>query len=738
MRTLLIVLFLTTGSILCAQKASTWIESGDRAMEESEFYTAAQRYQEAWLLDSSSFDLTVKYAEALRLSKQYRGAERLYEKAYEKDQGRIFEKGLFWLAAMQKLNGNYREALRNYKRYLRGIRREKDSYEYKKSEKEIESILFAMNARSDSGEVEINHVSQPVNTQDAEFSPYPGPDSLLYFSRIATGDLDDDEQALSKIYSAQKAFEKIDNPELLDNAINTAGMHQANLTFTPDETRVYFSRCSDLSQCRIFTAGKKGDAWQEIEALDEINLEGYTSTMPHYTSVNGVNVLFFASNRPGSQGKMDIWYSEEKNGKFAKPKNAGSSVNSIDNEISPFFLGEYLYFSSDWHGGFGGYDIFKARGEPGNFGNPENLGIPINSRVNDLSYSYSSDWQAGFLVSNRPGSFHNKGETCCTDIYSITYNDSTQVDTSEYASLDELNAFLPITLYFHNDRPNPATRDTTTELTYLETYRDYIGRKENYLKQVAGKASGEEKEERVYEMEEFFSLRVEKGMDDLNTFTELLLQELEEGREVELAVKGFASPRAKSDYNERLTKRRINSMVNYLRAFDEGVFLPYFADTAASGGSIEIIQIPFGESQAAAEVSDELQDEEGSIYSVGASMERKIEIISIQRDENKEESPDIGKIELGEVPAQENIPFHYFLKNDSAKTMKIDSVIISCDCISGVLPTDTIAANDSLRFPFSFNSEGYLGEVEREIQFFLNGAKEPLTIKVHALVRREE
>ncbi|MFZ6051378.1 DUF1573 domain-containing protein [Halocola ammonii] len=735
MRYSIIVWLLFMPLVVFAQKASTWIESGDQAMERGEYYTATQRYHEAWLLDSTSFDLTVKYAEALRLSKQYQEAERLYDKAYHKDRGRIFEKGLFYLAAMQKLNGNYRESLRNFKRYHRQVRREEETYEFKKTEQEIESLLFAMNARLDSGEVEIRHISSSVNTVNAELAPFPGPDSTLYFARLKTGAVDSESLPTAKIYASQMAFDRFGEPLLLDSSINRNGYHQANLTFTPDGKRVYFSRCEGQSNCQIFTAQKNGDSWTNIHLLESVNAEGYNSTMPHFSMIGENGVLFFASDRPGGEGKMDIWYSQGEGTDFSKPKNVGPVLNSIDSEVAPFYLDNKLYFSSDWHEGFGGFDLFFSEGRPDKFQQPINLGEPLNSRVNDLYYTYSKEWNAGFLVSNRPGSLHDKGETCCTDLYAFSYTDSTEIDTSEYASLEELNDYLPVTLYFHNDRPNPATLDTTTELTYLQTYEDYLSRRENYINRVSKGLSAEAKEEKVHEMEEFFSLFVEKGMDDLNTFISLLEKELEDGKEVELAIRGFASPRAKSDYNEHLAKRRINSLVNYLREYESGKLLPYFADSAASGGSLEIIEIPFGETKAAADVSDELQDEDQSIYSVAASLERKIEIMSVQRDTNKVE---ISEIDLGDVPPEMAIPFTYSLSNSFVDTMSIDSVIVSCDCISGSLPGEYISPGDTLEFEFSFNSEGYRGEVWRRVLFYVNNQPEPRVLEIRAFVRRED
>src|SRR5690554_5853523 len=96
-----------------------------------------------------------------------------------------------------------------------------------------------------------------------------------------------------------------------------------------------------------------------------------------------------------------------------------------------------------------------------------------------------------------------------------------------------------------------------------------------------------------------------------------------------MLIKGFASPLAQTDYNVNLTKRRIASLVNYLKAYDGGVFRKYLEGTAENGGELRIIQIPFGEYQADQITSDNPNDVQNSVYSRAAAIERKIEIQSV-------------------------------------------------------------------------------------------------------------
>lgn len=108
--------------------------------------------------------------------------------------------------------------------------------------------------------------------------------------------------------------------------------------------------------------------------------------------------LYFASNRNGGNGGFDIYKTELKGNFWGEPKNLGSTINSQGDEITPFFDGKTLYFSSDWHFGFGGYDVFKLEGSE-----VINLGTGVNSSGDDFGFIFDPSVSTGFLVSNRKG-----------------------------------------------------------------------------------------------------------------------------------------------------------------------------------------------------------------------------------------------------------------------------------------------------------------------------------------------
>ena len=410
---------------------------------------------------------------------------------------------------------------------------------------------------------------------------------------------------------------------------------------------------------------------------------------PYAAIINNKEYLFFSSNQKGTLGGLDIWYGELKNGKVSNIKNAGKAINSLDNEISPYYNDSTneLYFSSEWHFGLGGMDIFKSKNENFKFGKPENIKPPYNSPANDMYFKMADNKQKAALASNRLGSYFAKGPTCCNDIYLIEYPTEPQ-DTSPYKSLIDLNKYLPVTLYFHNDRPNPNTTDTITDLNYLTTYNRYTDMLGKYKKEYGNGLNVVQKEKSNLDMENFFYNKVDKGVEDLKIFTELLYKELEKGLKVEATVQGYASPLAKTDYNVNLTFRRVSSMVNFMKEWNNGVLKPYFNGTATNGGSLSIIKIPFGEYTANQTISDNPNDKKNSVYSIGAASERKIEIQSVQLAKTDsiyaEMHFDKEIYDFGKVSKTDSLSYTFKFKNIgnkdlSIKDLEYDSNIISIE-----------------------------------------------------------
>src|SRR5690606_6358488 len=81
--------------------------------------------------------------------------------------------------------------------------------------------------------------------------------------------------------------------------------------------------------------------------------------------------------------------------------------NTAGNETFPSVSddGKRLYFSSDYHPGLGGLDMFVAEiGSDGKMTKPvENLKYPINSSYDDFGIVFEGKKQRGYFSSNREG-----------------------------------------------------------------------------------------------------------------------------------------------------------------------------------------------------------------------------------------------------------------------------------------------------------------------------------------------
>jgi len=188
-----------------------------------------------------------------------------------------------------------------------------------------------------------------------------------------------------------------------------------------------------------------------------------------------------------------------------------------------------------------------------------------------------------------------------------------------------LEGYLPMPLYFDNDMPDKKSKKTVTNFNYIQTNIAYQSREPEFKKQAARGLKGEQKIQSEFEIEQFFSTNVSPAASQLVSFTDYLLRYLQQGNVAEIIIKGYASPLADSEYNLILTKRRISSIENHFSTYNGGVFMKYIQE-----GLLKVTEAPYGEQLSNSGVSDNPKDRKNSIYSVPASLERRVEIIELK------------------------------------------------------------------------------------------------------------
>ncbi len=167
----------------------------------------------------------------------------------------------------------------------------------------------------------------------------------------------------------------------------------------------------------IYTSTRNGDEWTTPKALNRnINTSMFFETCASVTADG--KTLFFASNRPGGFGELDIYMSKlDAKGDWGKAANLGPVINTPNNEDSPFIHhdGVTLYFSSDGHPRLGNSDIFVTEFVNNKWKKPENMGYPLNSWEYDGFFTLSPDKKKGYFSTAKEGGLGD------ADIYSITF-----------------------------------------------------------------------------------------------------------------------------------------------------------------------------------------------------------------------------------------------------------------------------------------------------------------------------
>ena len=168
---------------------------------------------------------------------------------------------------------------------------------------------------------------------------------------------------------------------------------------------------------------------QKIALPAPFNLAGFSTLHPSITP-NGKR-LFFASDRPGGFGGMDLYYVNIENERFSKPVNLGPDINTEGDEVFPYALDEnQLFFSSNGREGVGKLDVYLAQHVIEKRWEAFLLGKGINTQEDDFSFGIRTDLSIGYFASNREG---GKG---ADDLYTFPF-------TPELAGLPDQYVFVP-------------------------------------------------------------------------------------------------------------------------------------------------------------------------------------------------------------------------------------------------------------------------------------------------------
>lgn len=212
-------------------------------------------------------------------------------------------------------------------------------------------------------------------------------------------------QAMEKPDTLQEGWGKLyGNPNSYASAVPVNGNVGSFSLYDNRKKMVYTAslptkNSQGIRMLGLFFAELRDGKWQSTGAFP-YNAITCSFTDP-FVDDQG-KTLYFASDKSGGKGGMDLYRSEWVDGKWATPVNLGESINTPMNEVFPYVHSGMFYFSSNGHAGLGGLDIFKTTITDSFTDEPVNLGHPLNSPHDDFAFAFSDpSGLRGFLSSNR-------------------------------------------------------------------------------------------------------------------------------------------------------------------------------------------------------------------------------------------------------------------------------------------------------------------------------------------------
>lgn len=267
-------------------------------------------------------------------------------------------------------------------------------------------------------------LDEPLNTEASDYGPAFYGNKIVYNSarsdiqrkNAAKTSTDWTGSAYNQIFVTQRnpGDNYLQNPAFLKGDLQQ-NFNEGPVSFSADGRRVAFCRNNFIDGTRqiaekgvnmsLYIADVIDGNWTNERAFP-YNGSNYATGFPSL-SPDG-NLLYFASNQEGGMGGWDIYVSYWNGNSWSTPRNPGAPLNTPGNEVTPFFDGTNLYFSSDWHNGLGGMDVFRADIQDNTFRNIIHLGTGVNSSRDDYGFIFDPRTNIGYLTSNRQGGRGNE------------------------------------------------------------------------------------------------------------------------------------------------------------------------------------------------------------------------------------------------------------------------------------------------------------------------------------------
>ena len=486
----------------------------------------------------------------------------------------------FYLAEMQRRNGDYRNAAKNYALHLETHPGEQ------RAEIGLESCRLAPEWKKN-GSLYTVKEDRLFNSRRADYCPMlTGTDfNQLYITSTRPQATGDEDNAITgtkngDLFRAEKDDKgKWKQPELVDGEVNSA-YDEGACAFSSDGSTMYFTRCRVDPQyprmAEIWSSNRSDATWSKPQAC-ELSGDTLSSYAHPAVSADG-RWLYFVSDMPGGMGGYDLWRVELTSNGFGPVENLGESINTEGDELFPTCrpTGE-LYFSTDGRIGMGGLDLYSAVEDTvtGRW-KVTHLPYPMNSQADDFGMTFEGLHNRGYFSSNRG---NGKG---WDKIYRFECPEILQTVKGWVYEQDGYELPEALVYMIGNDGTNErlsVKSDGSFEhviqpdvdylflatckgfLNYRQSLRvDSVTKSQEYVLQFPLPSITAP----VLVRNVFYAFDSAELTDDSRIALDRLVTLLKENPNVTIELSAHCDYRGEKDYNRRLSQRRSESVVNYL------------------------------------------------------------------------------------------------------------------------------------------------------------------------------
>lgn len=309
------------------------------------------------------------------------------------------------LGDMQRVQGDYKGATQSYHAYLELAPTDTLAM------RSLEGALKAPEMKKQGSLYKVR-LSKTFNSNRSDNCPMLTPENgdQIYLASNRTAAIGDNlsnitGQKLSDIFFARKdekgRWKAVEN---IEGGLNT-DCDEGSPAFSPDGKTMYLTFCKEDDSyprmAQIATSSRTDASWSQPQPL-KITADTLSSYAHPAVSPNG-QWLYFTSDMPGGYGGYDLWRCSIADKGHKIVENLGPTINTAGNEMFPSFrpTGE-LYFASDGLGGMGGLDLYYALEDSTTHSwTITHLPYPMNSQGDDFGITFEGLHNRGYFSSSR-------------------------------------------------------------------------------------------------------------------------------------------------------------------------------------------------------------------------------------------------------------------------------------------------------------------------------------------------